>query len=163
MPRLSPERPAPAGTSGSKSVLDLELEDEKENDRHRRRTQQSRDDPGAKACEAMCILCVGLLFLQVAWIVYTHGVDGTVKLLMAPEQPLRHGAVTTHSYKVAGAPEGYSDAVSVTYDAAGVQTVTFTVAGAWVATAPQHAVPRACTARGLCVGWPLVSAPSVRL
>jgi hypothetical protein len=133
MVRQSPERqPAdPAGASRNGSVLDLELEDEKENDRHRRRTQQSRDDPGAKACEAMCVLCVGLLFFQVAWIVYSNGIDGTLKLLMAPEQPLHHGPAA-HAYRVLGArPEGYSDAVTVNYDAAaGLQVVTFTVEGA---------------------------------
>ena len=48
--------------------LDFEAEDEKENDRHRWRARQSRDDPGAKACEATCIFCVGMLFLQVGTI-----------------------------------------------------------------------------------------------
>jgi hypothetical protein len=60
--------------------------DEKENDRHRRRQQQSRDDPGAKACEVTCFFCVGLLFLQMGWIVYTYGLSGTVNLLLAPER-----------------------------------------------------------------------------
>jgi hypothetical protein len=131
MPRHSPERQtdgAPPASSGS--VLDLELEDEKENDRHRRRTQQSRDDPGAKACEAMCVLCVGLLFVQVAFIVYSNGLDGTIKLLMAPEQPLKQ-VPRVRSYRVSGAaPDGYSDAVTVAYNAArGVQVIHFTVAG----------------------------------
>ena len=47
-----------------RAPLDFEAEDEKENDRHRWRARQSRDDPGAKACEATCIFCVGMLFLQ---------------------------------------------------------------------------------------------------
>lgn len=131
MPRHSPERPTDGAHVSSGSVLDLELEDEKENDRHRRRTQQSRDDPGAKACEAMCVLCVGLLFVQVAFIVYSNGLDGTIRLLMAPEQPLRQGP-RVHSYRVSGpTPDGYSDAVTVAYNAAkGVQVVHFTVQGA---------------------------------
>ena len=66
----------------------LPLPDEKEQDRHRRRQQQSRDDPGAKACEVTCFFCVGLLFLQMGWIVYTYGVSGTVNLLLAPERGL---------------------------------------------------------------------------
>ena len=138
MPRHSPERPTDGAPASSGSVLDLELEDEKENDRHRRRTQQSRDDPGAKACEAMCVLCVGLLFVQVAFIVYSNGLDGTIKLLMAPEQPLRQGPRVKH-YRVGGtAPDGYSDAVTVAYNAArGVQVLHYMVAGA-LPSSPRH-------------------------
>lgn len=55
--------PPPAG---EKPGIDFEAEDEKENDHHRWRARQSRDDPGAKACEATCIFCVGMLFLQVS-------------------------------------------------------------------------------------------------
>lgn len=51
--------------AGEKPGIDFEAEDEKENDHHRWRARQSRDDPGAKACEATCIFCVGMLFLQV--------------------------------------------------------------------------------------------------
>jgi len=124
MPRVPPEEPPARG------VLNLELEDEKESDRHRRRQQQSRDDPGAKACEATCVCCVGLLFFQVAWIVYTYGLDGTVGLLMAPEAPLRASGHVS-SYRAASPPPGYGERVVVVQDdAARTQRIHYSTDGA---------------------------------
>jgi len=98
------------------------------------RQQQSADDPGAKACEATCICCVGLLFLQVIWIVYTYGLDGTVSLLMAPETG--RGLHTLSgpaffAYSAVSPPAGYDARVLVLHDAAaGLQRVHYSVDGA---------------------------------
>jgi hypothetical protein len=126
-------------------ALNLEEEDEKENDRHRRRQQQSQNDPGAKACEATCVFCVGMLFLQVAWIVYTYGVQGTMNLLMAPEEALRGGPRTCSTYVTSAAPSGYDAEVVVLHDAeAGVQRIHYTANGAR---------PAACAGVGVRGEW----------
>jgi hypothetical protein len=106
-------------------------EDEKESDRHRWRQQQSQNDPGAKACEATCIFCVGMLFLQVAWILYTYGVQGTMNLLMAPEEALGGGLRSTSTYLAVSPPPGYGSEVVVLHDAeSGLQRTHYTVDGA---------------------------------
>ena len=122
-------RPGMPRVDGGRA-LNLEEEDEKENDRHRRRQQQSQNDPGAKACEATCIFCVGMLFLQVAWILYTYGVQGTMNLLMAPEEPLHGGPRTCSTYMSVSPPAGYNEEVVVLHDAeAGVQRIHYNANG----------------------------------
>jgi hypothetical protein len=114
----------------ARAGLNLEEEDEKENDRHRWRQQQSQNDPGAKACEATCIFCVGMLFLQVAWILYTYGLAGTMNLLMAPEEPLGSGVHSTSTFLVVP-PAGYGSEVVIAHDGeAGVQRLHYTAHGA---------------------------------
>ena len=121
---------APDG-GGARGGLNLEEEDEKENDRHRWRQQQSQNDPGAKACEATCIFCVGMLFLQVAWILYTYGLAGTMNLLMAPEEPLGSGLRSTSTYLAIKPPAGYGSEVVVAHDGeTGVQRLHYMAHGA---------------------------------
>lgn len=127
--RERPETGAP-GLEQAKSPrppLDFEEEDEKENDRHRWRTRQSRDDPGAKACEATCIFCVGMLFLQVAYIVYTYGLHGTMTLLMSPEGGGLPPPRVVVTYETTGTmPEGYDPQLVIVHDqAAMVQRMHF--------------------------------------
>ena len=125
--RATPMPRAPDGARG----LNLEEEDEKESDRHRWRQQQSRDDPGAKACEATCIFCVGMLFLQVAWILYTYGIAGTMNLLMAPEEPLGRGVRGTSTYLAVRPPAGYGSELVVAHDGeAGMQRLHYVAHGA---------------------------------
>jgi hypothetical protein len=126
--------------------LNLEEEDEKEQDRHRWRQQQSQNDPGAKACEATCIFCVGMLFLQVAWIFYTYGVQGTMNLLMAPEVKLGSAPRTCSTYVALAPPTGYGSEVLVLHDAeAGLQRIHYT----------SHGALQRCCAAALRVGWAL--------
>jgi hypothetical protein len=148
-----------AGLPMPARALNLEEEDEKENDRHRRRQQQSQNDPGAKACEATCVFCVGMLFLQVAWIVYTYGVQGTMNLLMAPEEARRGGPRTCSTYVTAAAPSGFDPEVVVLHDAvAGVQRIHYTANGArpavvvtWRMAGASTVARGAAAARG-CLG-----------
>ena len=116
--RAEPVLPEAAAVKGA--ALDFEEEDEKENDRHRWRTRQSRDDPGAKACEATCIFCVGMLFVQVAYIVYTYGMQGTLTLLMSPEGSGLPPPRVTVTYAVRGTPPvGYDPQVCASHCRAG--------------------------------------------
>ena len=126
--------PRPGESGGARGGLNLEEEDEKENDRHRWRQQQSQNDPGAKACEATCIFCVGMLFLQVAWILYTYGLAGTMNLLMAPEEPLGSGVHSTSTFLAVKPPAGYDNQIVIAHDgAAGVQRLHYTAHGACAA------------------------------
>ena len=73
-----------------------------------------------------------MLFLQVAWILYTYGVQGTMNLLMAPEEPLGTGLRSCSTYLAVSPPRGYGAEVVVLHDAAaGVQRLQYTVDGAW--------------------------------
>ena len=72
-----------------------------------------------------------MLFLQVAWILYTYGVQGTMNLLMAPEEALGGGLRSASTYLAVSPPPGYGSEVTVLHDAeSGLQRTHYTVDGA---------------------------------
>lgn len=115
---------------------------------HRLRMQRAKDDPGAKACEAMCMLLVAGLFAAVGWILWTHGLARTFTLLFEPQASAvsSFGAGSSSPfflvYRTAWSPEGYGRWVSIVHEGdAATQRVSFhTEAG--VATVHADALQR---------------------